>query len=113
MSRRLEEFDLVWIEEPLDAYDAVGHAELARGLPSTLTCSWPRTSQWRSTGTSRPRTRARRGWSTSTGSTPCSTSAPQISGGLMHLSRRPGLSVTLTEQARAWTVDRVRVDARS
>ena len=25
----------------------------------------------------------------------------------MHLSDRPGLGVTLTEQARAWTVDRV------
>ena len=31
--------------------------------------------------------------------------------GRMHLSDRPGLGVTLTEQARAWTVDRVHVDA--
>jgi hypothetical protein len=31
----------------------------------------------------------------------------------MHLSDRPGLGVTLTQQARAWTVDRVRIDARS
>ncbi len=29
----------------------------------------------------------------------------------MHLSDRPGLGVTLTEQARAWTVDRVSVGA--
>ena len=31
--------------------------------------------------------------------------------GRMHLSDRPGVGVTLTEQARAWTVDRVHVDA--
>ena len=31
--------------------------------------------------------------------------------GRMHLSDRPGLGVTLTEQARAWTVDRVHIDA--
>ena len=30
MGRVLEEFGLVWIEEPLDAYDAEGHAALAR-----------------------------------------------------------------------------------
>ncbi|NDY93630.1 L-talarate/galactarate dehydratase [Ideonella livida] len=30
MCRRLEDFNLVWIEEPLDAYDHEGHAELAR-----------------------------------------------------------------------------------
>jgi L-alanine-DL-glutamate epimerase-like enolase superfamily enzyme len=29
MCRMLEEFDLVWIEEPLDAYDHEGHAALA------------------------------------------------------------------------------------
>ncbi|WP_069385270.1 L-talarate/galactarate dehydratase [Cellulosimicrobium cellulans] len=30
MCRALEPFDLVWIEEPLDAWDAVGHADLSR-----------------------------------------------------------------------------------
>jgi hypothetical protein len=35
----------------------------------------------------------------------------EISGGRMHLSDRPGLGVSLTEQSRAWTVDSVRVDA--
>ena len=29
MGRAFEEFGLVWIEEPLDAYDAEGHAALA------------------------------------------------------------------------------------
>ncbi|MGB2722411.1 MAG: enolase C-terminal domain-like protein, partial [Rhodococcus sp. (in: high G+C Gram-positive bacteria)] len=32
----LEQFDLVWIEEPLDAYDAEGHAQLARGLDTSI-----------------------------------------------------------------------------
>lgn len=36
MGRALEEFDLVWIEEPLDAYDAAGHAALARALDTPI-----------------------------------------------------------------------------
>ncbi|GGN33477.1 L-alanine-DL-glutamate epimerase-like enolase superfamily enzyme [Actinoplanes campanulatus] len=36
MGRALEEFGLVWIEEPLDAYDAEGHAALARGLDTAI-----------------------------------------------------------------------------
>jgi len=34
--RALEEFGLVWIEEPLDAYDAEGHAALARTLDTAI-----------------------------------------------------------------------------
>ncbi|MFI9007839.1 mandelate racemase/muconate lactonizing enzyme family protein [Actinosynnema sp. NPDC053489] len=36
VGRALEEFDLVWIEEPLDAYDVVGHADLARALTTAV-----------------------------------------------------------------------------
>lgn len=36
MGRILEDFGLVWIEEPLDAYDADGHAELARALDTPI-----------------------------------------------------------------------------
>jgi L-talarate/galactarate dehydratase len=36
MGRALEEFDLVWIEEPLDAYDASGHAALAAALDTPI-----------------------------------------------------------------------------
>lgn len=36
LGRKLEEFDLVWIEEPLDAYDAEGHAHLARILDTPI-----------------------------------------------------------------------------
>ena len=36
MGRRLEEFDLVWIEEPLDAYDVAGHAALRTSLDTPI-----------------------------------------------------------------------------
>lgn len=36
MGRALEEFNLTWIEEPLDAYDAEGHADLARELATPI-----------------------------------------------------------------------------
>ncbi len=36
MGRALEEFDLTWIEEPLDAYDAEGHAALAASLDTPV-----------------------------------------------------------------------------
>ncbi len=34
--RRLEQFNLVWIEEPLDAYDNEGHAQLAAALDTPI-----------------------------------------------------------------------------
>lgn len=36
VGRVLERFDLVWIEEPLDAYDAEGHAQLAAALDTPI-----------------------------------------------------------------------------
>jgi L-alanine-DL-glutamate epimerase-like enolase superfamily enzyme len=36
VGRALESFDLVWIEEPLDAYDAEGHALLATALDTSI-----------------------------------------------------------------------------
>ncbi len=36
MGRLLEKYNLVWIEEPLDAYDAEGHAQLARSLDTPI-----------------------------------------------------------------------------
>jgi len=36
VGRALEEFGLTWIEEPLDAYDAEGHAALARSLDTPI-----------------------------------------------------------------------------
>lgn len=36
MGRVLEEYDLAWIEEPLDAYDTEGHAALATSLDTPI-----------------------------------------------------------------------------
>jgi L-alanine-DL-glutamate epimerase-like enolase superfamily enzyme len=36
MCRALEEFELTWIEEPLDAYDAEGHAALAAAFDTPI-----------------------------------------------------------------------------
>lgn len=36
MGRELEKHDLVWIEEPLDAYDAIGHTALAHALDTPI-----------------------------------------------------------------------------
>ena len=36
MGRIFDEFGLTWIEEPLDAYDAEGHANLARSLDTPI-----------------------------------------------------------------------------
>ncbi|HEX4818467.1 MAG TPA: mandelate racemase/muconate lactonizing enzyme family protein [Nonomuraea sp.] len=36
MGRAMEEYDLVWIEEPLDAYDHAGHAALAAALDTPI-----------------------------------------------------------------------------
>ena len=36
MGRILEQFNLVWIEEPLDAYDVEGHAHLAQSLDTSI-----------------------------------------------------------------------------
>lgn len=36
MGRALDEFDLAWIEEPLDAHDAEGHADLTRRLDTPI-----------------------------------------------------------------------------
>ncbi|GLY15186.1 L-talarate/galactarate dehydratase [Kineosporia sp. NBRC 101677] len=36
MGRALEQFGLEWIEEPLDAYDAEGHAQLAAALDTPI-----------------------------------------------------------------------------
>lgn len=36
MGRRLEQYNLTWIEEPLDAYDVQGHAALAASLDTPI-----------------------------------------------------------------------------
>jgi L-talarate/galactarate dehydratase len=158
VSLALEEFDLVWIEEPLDAYDAEGHAELARALTTAVASGEMLTSvgehyeliRHRAVDILQPDA-PRVGGITqflklatlaehaNLGLAPhyameihvhLAAAYPtepwvehfdwlyplfnerlELSGGRMHLSARPGLGITLSEQARAWTVDKVTVGA--
>jgi L-alanine-DL-glutamate epimerase-like enolase superfamily enzyme len=156
MGQALEEFDLVWIEEPLDAYDAEGHADLARTLTTAVASGEMLTSvgehyeliRHRAVDILQPDA-PRIGGITqflklatlaehaNLGLAPhyameihvhLAAAYPaepwvehfdwlyplfnerlETSGGRMHLSGRPGLGITLSEQARAWTVDRTTV----
>ncbi|WP_346623392.1 L-talarate/galactarate dehydratase [Blastococcus montanus] len=158
VSRALEEFDLVWIEEPLDAYDAEGHAQLARSLDTAIATGEMLTSvpehyeliRHGSVDIIQPDA-PRIGGITQflklaalaehsnlqlaphfameihlhlTAAYPHGAWVEhfdwlyplfherlEIRDGRMHLSDRPGLGFSLTEQARAWTVDTVTVDA--
>ena len=152
--RALEEFGLVWIEEPLDAYDTEGHAELARALTTAVATGEMLTSVAEHHELIRLRA-----------ADVLQPDAPRIGGitqflklatladhanlqlaphfameihvhlaaayphepwvehfdwlhplfnerletrdGRMYLSDRPGLGITLSERARAWTVDSV------
>ena len=158
VSRRLEEFDLVWIEEPLDAYDAEGHAQLARALDTAIATGEMLTSVAELSEFIRlgavdilqpdaPRVGGITPFLKVAGLAehrnlqmaphfameihlhlaaayphetwvehfdwlyPLFDERLEVRDGRMHLSDRPGLGFTLSEQARAWTVDRVHVDA--
>jgi L-alanine-DL-glutamate epimerase-like enolase superfamily enzyme len=158
VSKALEEFDLVWIEEPLDAYDAEGHAELARALTTAVATGEMLTSVAEHNELLRHRAvdilqpdAPRIGGITQflklatlaehagVGLAPhfameihvhLAAAYPaepwvehfdwlyplfnerlETSDGRMHLSGRPGLGITLSEQARKWTVDSVTIKA--
>jgi L-alanine-DL-glutamate epimerase-like enolase superfamily enzyme len=156
--RRLEEFGLVWIEEPLDAYDAEGHAQLAHSLDTAIATGEMLTSVAEldefvrrgavdilqpdapRIGGITPFLRiAALAESRNLQIAPhfvmeihlhLAAAYPQetwvehfdwldplfeerveIRDGRMHLSDRAGLGITLSDQARAWTVDRFDVGA--
>jgi L-alanine-DL-glutamate epimerase-like enolase superfamily enzyme len=46
MCRLLEDFDVTWIEEPLDAFDLDGHAALAEELATPIATGEMLTSAW-------------------------------------------------------------------
>jgi L-alanine-DL-glutamate epimerase-like enolase superfamily enzyme len=156
VGRALEEFALTWIEEPLDAYDAEGHAELARSLDTAIASGEMLTSvaehyeliragavdiiqpdapriggitQFQRLATLAEHRNLQLAphfameihlhlaaayphepwvehfdWLH-----PLFNERLEISDGRMHLSERPGLGITLSEQARAWTVDSAQV----
>jgi L-alanine-DL-glutamate epimerase-like enolase superfamily enzyme len=159
VSRRLEEFDLVWIEEPLDAYDAEGHAQLARSLDTAIATGEMLTSVAehyelirqgsvdilqpdapRVGGITQFLKLAALAEHRNLGLAPhfameihvhLAAAYPiepwvehfdwlhplfnerlETRDGRMYLSDRPGLGVTLSEQLRAWTVDRAVVGAQ-
>jgi len=157
VGQALEEFGLVWIEEPLDAYDAEGHADLARALTTAVASGEMLTSvaehyeliRHRAVDILQPDAPRIGGitqflklatlaehanlqlaphfameihvhlaaayphepwvehfdWLY-----PLFNERLETSGGRMHLSARPGLGITLSEQARAWTVDTVTIE---
>jgi L-alanine-DL-glutamate epimerase-like enolase superfamily enzyme len=154
MGRQLEEFNLTWIEEPLDAYDFDGHAHLAQLLDTPIATGEMLTSVAEHTGLI-----------TANGCDIIQPDAPRVGGitpflrlaaladergldlaphfameihlhlaaayprepwvehfdwldplfnerleiqhGRMLVPNRPGLGVTLSDQARAWTTDSV------
>ncbi|MFC7328323.1 L-talarate/galactarate dehydratase [Marinactinospora rubrisoli] len=151
MCRDLAEFDLVWIEEPLDAYDAEGHAALASAFDTPIATGEMLTSVAEHAELIRlgaadivqpdaPRVGGitqflkvmaladhrnlqlaphfameihlhlaaaypREPWVEHfEWLDPLFNEHLEISGGRMHLSARPGLGVTISDQARAWTV---------
>jgi L-alanine-DL-glutamate epimerase-like enolase superfamily enzyme len=153
IGRALEEFGLVWIEEPLDAYDVEGHAALARSLDTAIASGEMLTSVAEHSRLidsaavdiiqpDAPRiggiTQFLRlaalaehrnlilaphfameihvhlaaayphepwvehfDWLH-----PLFNERLEIQGGRIHLSQRPGLGITLSDQLRRWTVDR-------
>ena len=158
VGRALEEFDLVWIEEPLDAYDAEGHAALARSLDTPIASGEMLTSVAEHAELIRhdavdilqpdaPRIGGITQFLKLAALAehrnlqlaphfameihvhlaaayphepwvehfdwlyPLFCERLEIRDGRMQLSDRPGLGVTLSEQARAWTVDRVTVSS--
>lgn len=160
MGRALEEFGLVWIEEPLDAYDAKGHAALAASLDTPVATGemlasvaehWellrhdaadiiqpdaPRIggiTQFLKLAALAEHQQVQLAphfameihlhlaaayplepwvehfdWLE-----PLFNERLRISGGRMHVSSRPGLGITLSEQARAWTREEQTFRARS
>ncbi|MDA2815270.1 mandelate racemase/muconate lactonizing enzyme family protein [Nocardiopsis sp. RSe5-2] len=156
MCRAFEEFGLVWIEEPLDAYDFEGHAALAqafdtpiatgemlasagehdalieRGGADVVQPDAPRIggiTQFLKVAAQADRRHLqlaphfameihvhlaaaypREPWVEHFDwLEPLFNERLEISGGRMHLSARPGLGVTLSDQARAWTAEEAEI----
>ncbi|WUF49307.1 mandelate racemase/muconate lactonizing enzyme family protein [Streptomyces sp. NBC_00483] len=159
MGRAMEEFNLVWIEEPLDAYDAQGHAALAASLDTSVAtgemlasvaehvelikanaCDIIQPDAPRIGGITQFLKLATLAEHNNLQLAPhfameihlhLAAAYPiepwvehfdwleplfnerlAISDGRMHLSSRPGLGITLSEQARAWTIATHEVGAR-
>ncbi len=159
IGRALEEFQLVWIEEPLDAYDAEGHALLRQTLDTAIASGEMLTSvaehqeliRLGAVDILQPDA-ARIGGITQflrvaaladqrhmglaphfameihahlaagypqepwvehfDWLTPLFDERLDIHDGRIHLSARPGLGLTISDQARSWTSERAVIDGR-
>ncbi|MCW2804851.1 MAG: mandelate racemase/muconate lactonizing protein [Propionibacteriaceae bacterium] len=154
IGRILERFNLIWIEEPLDAYDAEGHAQLANALDTSIATGEMLSSvaehlsliDHRSVDIIQPdapriggitpflrlshladqaglqlaphfameihlhlaAAYPREPWVEHfEWLDPLFNERQQTRGGRMYLPNRPGLGVTISDQARAWTTDTV------
>lgn len=157
MGRALEGFGLTWVEEPLDAYDAEGHAALAASLDTPVATGEMLASVAEHTALIEARAcdiiqpdapriggitqflrlaalADHRGLQLAPHFAmeihlhlaaayphepwvehfewlePLFHERLEIRGGRMHLSNRPGLGITLTDQARAWTREACEID---
>ena len=154
LGRVFEQFNMVWIEEPLDAYDAEGHAQLAQALDTSIATGEMLSSvaehisliDHRSVDIIQPdapriggitpflrlahladqaglqlaphfameihlhlaAAYPREPWVEHfEWLNPLFNERLETSGGRMYVPNRPGLGVTLSDQARAWTTDTV------
>jgi L-alanine-DL-glutamate epimerase-like enolase superfamily enzyme len=100
MCRHFEPLNLVWIEEPLDAYDHEGHAALAAQFDTPIATGAMLTSAAKHADLVCHRA-----------ADLLMPDAPRVGGitpflicaGRMQVPTRPGLGLSLSEQARAWT----------
>jgi len=157
MCRAFDPLNLVWIEEPLDAYDFAGHAQLARTFDTSIATGEMLTSVAEHAELIRAGIDIVQPDAPRVGGitrfldvmalagrehlqlaphfvmevhvhlaaaypiepwvehfewfNPLFNERLEIRGGRMHLSARPGLGVTISEQARAWTVDEFQIKA--
>lgn len=157
MCRAFDPLNLVWIEEPLDAYDFDGHAQLARTFDTSIATGEMLTSVAEHSELIRAGIDIVQPDAPRVGGitrfldvmalagrerlqlaphfvmevhvhlaaaypiepwvehfewfNPLFNERLEIRDGRMHLSARPGLGVTLSEQARAWTVDEYEIRA--
>ncbi|MDE1916679.1 MAG: mandelate racemase/muconate lactonizing enzyme family protein [Sphingomonadales bacterium] len=159
MCRAMEQYGLVWIEEPLDAYDIEGHAALAAAMDTPIASGemlvsapehfamidaravdFVQPDAARVGGISQFQRVMARAEQAGLMMAPhfameihvhVSAAYPHaawvehfdwldplfnerqiLEGGLMMLSNRPGLGVTLSDQARRWTEASCRIDAK-
>ena len=125
MCRIFEEFNLVWIEEPLDAYDFEGHAALAATFDTPIATGEMLTSAAEHAGLMLAPHFAmelhvhlaaaypREPWVEHfEWLEPLFNERIEIADGRMRVPTRPGLGLTLSDQVKAWTREQAELGTR-